>query len=129
MATKKTSRQAGKKVLAFADFTTSLIDELEIPELGGVVYLRDPSAAEVLEFNRQVSEVEADDQEGQERAVQFLISCSLCTADGERLAKTPGEVKQLTQMPVMVWKRLAEAVVEKIGGSLSGTGGNDSGGD
>lgn len=85
-------------------------DEIDIPELGGVLYLREPSADEVLDL---ADLEDADDAKGKNAHQNKLIAKLLVDENGERIV-SEDDAQKLTGLPWKVYKRLVDAVTGDI---------------
>src|SRR5687767_2031484 len=79
-----------KKVLSRADFLSASANRkrelIEVPELGGAVYLRELSARELFKFNERLHKLQAENSEATPSSslelMGLMISMTACDAAG-----------------------------------------------
>lgn len=89
----------------------STLDMLEVPELGGVVYLRQLSAREMM----MMSELRREDENDPStiRAQNVAMAKALVDADGGRIVPE-GEEDRLGDMPMKAYMRIIKAITADI---------------
>lgn len=111
-----------KKVLSRADFlsaSANLKRELvEVPELGGAVFLRELSAKQILEYNEQIRKLQADDSSltpsSSVDLMAALISMTACDEDGALLF-TESDVQALAENNLNLLITLSAKALEVSG--------------
>lgn len=113
---------AKKKVLSRSDFlsaSANLKRELvEVEELGGVVYLRELSAKQILEYNERIKKLQADDSSltpsSSVDLMAALISMTACDEDGALLF-TEADVQALAENNINLLITLSAKALEASG--------------
>lgn len=103
MTTKKT---AEKKVLSVADFLAARVtklDEAEVEELGGVVYLRPLVAGDMVDY-MHTQRKDASDEERRNGTVVMLTKV-VCNADGSRMFEGVSG-NDLSNLPASIFTQL-----------------------
>lgn len=99
---------ASRRVLTGEDLLRGVgAKPFEVPELGGVVYLRSLPAGDVLDFSSASDDNRHD-------AILTLIAKAAVTPDGQPLF-SPDQVARLREMSITVFMRLSSAVTEMAG--------------
>ena len=109
------------KILTREDFLSgsSLKKELvDVPELGGSLWLRELPARDLLAFNDRVQELQKEGEELKPHQsltlMAFLVSRSACDQDG-KLLFTEDDVEQLGETKINVLTALSMKVMEMAG--------------
>lgn len=93
-------------------------EPLDLPELGGVVYLRELSAREVLEFSAQIGDENLTAIE-RTAAQNELVARALVNENGARIIPV-GSEDRLGDIPMKLYLKLINAVTEGMS-EITGT--------
>lgn len=93
------------------------LEMLEIPELGGAVYLRQLSAREVMSFAKATDMEEGDPD--RIKVQNDLIGKALVDADGERIVPV-GEEHRLGDMPMKAYLRIVNTITSEMSMKITG---------
>ena len=119
MAKKATKTKALTKDQLFGSTKTRL-EPIEIPELGGTVYLAQLTAAEILPFINTTDDGDDDDDvQGMNARQNHLLVRSIVDENGERLLGDE-DAEMMNQLPWDIYTR----IVRKLQGKIQAAGGD-----
>lgn len=84
---------------------------LDLPELGGKVYIRELSAADVFEYNDMVGKDRTAAE--RERGQNQMIAKALVNQNGARII-APGEEDKLSDLPITLFSKILSAVTKEM---------------
>jgi len=113
---------AKRKILgkeAFLQAGSNLKRELvNLPELGGSVYVREPSGLQLLQYNEKIEELQKESPEltpsNSLELMSYLVSLVVCDEYG-RLLFTQDEAKSLMENSISVLTKLTAKALELSG--------------
>jgi hypothetical protein len=108
-------KRSTAKVLNRSDFLNIKTDIVEVPELGGNVYVRELNGLSLLKFRDGISELEKVSPDinnyTSARSMALLVSLTACDENGN-LIFTQEDANRLVDTNLVVLRRLAEKAMQ-----------------